>query len=116
LHPLHEISVEAMGQLMAYNWPGNIRELENSIEAAVALSTDDILQVGDLPAKLQDIAVRPTRENKELLRINEIERDAILRALDETGDDKLEAARILGIAKTTIYRKIKEYAKTSKSA
>jgi transcriptional regulator with PAS, ATPase and Fis domain len=116
LHPAHEISVEALGQLMAYNWPGNIRELENSIEAAVALSTDDILQVGDLPAKLQDIAVRPTRENKELLRINEIERDAILRALDETGDDKLEAARIFGIAKTTIYRKIKEYAKTSKSA
>ena len=54
LHPVREISVGAMGQLMAYSWPGNIRELENSIESAVALSSHAILRVGDLPAKLQD--------------------------------------------------------------
>ncbi len=116
LHPVREISVGALGQLMAYSWPGNIRELENSIESAVALSSHAILQVGDLPAKLQDREVHPARENKEPLKINEIERIAILRALEETGDDKLEAARILGIGKTTLYRKIKGYAKIPKSA
>jgi two-component system response regulator HydG len=116
LHPLREISVGALGQLMAYSWPGNIRELENSVESAVALSSQAILQVGDLPAKLQKREVYPARENKESLKINEIERIAILRALEETGDDKLEAARILGIGKTTLYRKIKGYAKIPKSA
>ncbi len=116
LHPVREISVGALGQLMGYSWPGNIRELENTIECALALSSNAILQVGDLPAKLQDTGVHPVPENIEPLRIDQIERIAILRALEETGDDKLEAARILGIGKTTLYRKIKEYAKIPKSA
>jgi DNA-binding NtrC family response regulator len=116
LHPVREISVGALGQLMAYSWPGNIRELENTIECALALSSNAILQVGDLPARLRNTGVHGVPENIEPLSIYQIERIAILRALDETGDDKLEAARILGIGKTTLYRKIKEYSKTRKSA
>ena len=115
-HPVREISVGALGQLMAYSWPGNIRELENTIECALALSSSPILQVGDLPAKLRHTGLQTVLEKKEPLSIDEIERIAILRALDETGDDKQEAARLLGIGKTTLYRKLKEYSKTLKSA
>jgi transcriptional regulator with PAS, ATPase and Fis domain len=116
LEPVRKISDEAMRQLKVYNWPGNIRELENSIECAVALSSDAVLQVGDLPANLRHAEVSPLANNNEPLRINQIERIAIFRALDETGDDKQEAARLLGIGKTTLYRKLKGYARTLKSA
>jgi DNA-binding NtrC family response regulator len=116
LRPVRAISEEALRKLMAYSWPGNIRELENTVECALALSSSVILQAGDLPAKLRVREVHLVPENVGPLSINEIERIAILRAMDETGDDKLEAARILGIGKTTLYRKLKEYSKTLKSA
>ena len=116
LQQVREISEDALRQLKAYSWRGNVRELEHTIEYAVALSSGAMLEVGDLPAMLQHTANHPAKENKEPLRINQIEKIAIFRALDETGDDKLEAARLLGIGKTTLYRKLKEYAKTLKSA
>jgi transcriptional regulator with PAS, ATPase and Fis domain len=116
LQPVREISEEVLRQLMDYSWPGNIRELENTIECAVALTSDAILQVGDLPAELQQTQTHLVQENEEPLRINQIEKIAIFRALNETGNDKGEAARLLGIGKTTLYRKLKEYSKTLKSA
>ncbi len=116
LQPVREISDVAMGKLKAYSWPGNIRELENTIESAVALSSGAVLQVGDLPAKFQHTAADFVPDNTEPLSINQIERIAIFRALDETCDDKLEAARLLGIGKTTLYRKLKEYSRNRKSA
>jgi transcriptional regulator with PAS, ATPase and Fis domain len=114
--PVREISDDALRHLDAYSWPGNIRELEHAIESAIALSSGPILEVGDLPAKLQHTVVRPLLENKEELRISSIERIAILRALEETADDKFEAARLLGIGQSTLYRKLREYARTLKSA
>jgi DNA-binding NtrC family response regulator len=116
LHPVRDISEGALGLLKDYSWPGNIRELENTIECAVALSSSAILQVGDLPAKLHHAGVHPDPENNEPLSIYQIERLAIFRALERTGDDKFEASRLLGIGKTTLYRKLKEYSKTRKSA
>lgn len=67
LQPVREISADALGQLKTYSWPGNIRELENTIECAVALSSDDILQVGDLPSKFQHMEAQSVPENNEPL-------------------------------------------------
>jgi two-component system response regulator HydG len=103
------ISDDAMRRLMAYDWPGNVRELENAVARAVALGTGPILHVGDLPSNLQHGPVEPPMVSDELLPLEELERRAIFRALRETGGDKLAAARLLGIGKTTLYRKLKQY-------
>ena len=103
------ISEEAMRQLVAYDWPGNVRELENSIERAVALGSGPIVHVGDLPSNLQYPTTERAPEKDELLPLEELERRAILRMLRETSGDKLAAARMLGIGKTTLYRKLKQY-------
>src|ERR1700681_1383936 len=103
------ISEDAMRRLIAYDWPGNVRELENAIERAVALGSGPILHVGDLPSNLQYPTSERAPERDELLPLEELERRAILRTLRETSGDKLAAARILGIGKTTLYRKLKQY-------
>src|SRR5580692_3409597 len=103
------ISEDAMSRLMAYDWPGNVRELENAIERAIALGSGPILHAGDLPTNLQYGTGDRLPQNDELLPLDELERRAILRALREAGGDKLAAARMLGIGKTTLYRKLKHY-------
>jgi two-component system response regulator HydG len=107
--PPRTISEEAMRQLIGYDWPGNVRELENAIERAVALGSGAVVHVADLPGSLQYPTIERVPEKNELLPLEELERLAILRTLRETGDDKLAAARILGIGKTTLYRKLKQY-------
>ncbi|GAC1701392.1 MAG: sigma-54 dependent transcriptional regulator [Candidatus Acidiferrum sp.] len=103
------ISDDAMRRLIAYDWPGNVRELENSIERAVALGSGPIVSVADLPSNLQHSSSERTPERDEILPLEEMERRAILRTLRETSGDKLAAARVLGIGKTTLYRKLKQY-------
>ncbi|MGA8024114.1 MAG: sigma-54 dependent transcriptional regulator [Candidatus Acidiferrales bacterium] len=103
------ISEDAIARLMAYDWPGNVRELENAIERAVALGSGPLLHAGDLPTSLQYGTGDKLPQNDELLPLEELERRAILRALREAGGDKLAAARMLGIGKTTLYRKLKQY-------
>lgn len=104
-----KITEDAMARLIAYDWPGNVRELENAIERAVALSSGPLLHVADLPSNLQHGPSERAPQNDELLPLDEMERRAILRALREAGGDKLAAARLLGIGKTTLYRKLKQY-------
>jgi two-component system response regulator HydG len=106
---INTISSDAMARLIAYDWPGNVRELENAIERAVALSSGPILQIADLPSSLQFGSSDRFPEKDEMMPLEELERRAILRALRESGGDKLAAARMLGIGKTTLYRKLKEY-------
>jgi two-component system response regulator HydG len=103
------ISEEAMRRLMAYDWPGNVRELENAVARAMALGSGPILHVGDLPSNLHHGPAEPPVVSDELMPLEELERRAIYRALRETGGDKLAAARLLGIGKTTLYRKLKQY-------
>ena len=108
--PVREFTEEAASKLMAYDWPGNVRELENSIERAIALnSTPPHLTSGDLPTNLQ----YPTSERgpvqEELLPLDELERRAIMSTLRQSGGDKQAAAKLLGIGKTTLYRKLKQY-------
>ena len=107
--PIHTVSEDAMRRIMSYDWPGNIRELENAIERAVALGSGPILHVGDLPSNLQYTSVEKHSEGDELVPLDILERRAIFRALQETSGDKLAAARLLGIGKTTLYRKLKQY-------
>jgi DNA-binding NtrC family response regulator len=109
------ISEDAMARLIAYDWPGNVRELENAIERAVALGSGPILHVGDLPSNLHYGTADRLPQTDELLPLEELERRAILRALREAGGDKLAAARLLGIGKTTLYRKLKQYDAESSS-
>lgn len=106
--PPRTISEDAMRRLIAYDWPGNVRELENAIERAVAMGSGPIVHVGDLPSNLHYPASERIPDRDELLPIEELERRAILRTLRETGGDKLAAARMLGIGKTTLYRKLKQ--------
>lgn len=104
-----DISEDAMRRLIAYDWPGNVRELENAVERAVALGSGPIVHVADLPSSLQYPTTERLPERNELVPLDELERRAILRTLRETAGDKLQAARILGIGKTTLYRKLKQY-------
>jgi two-component system response regulator HydG len=98
-----------------------VRELENSIERACALCSGPVLQLGDLPTQLQQKGLEARHaaavtvdglavaEVPELKTLAELERDAILGAIRTLNGDKLQAARLLGIGKTTLYRKLKEY-------
>ncbi|MDA2912963.1 sigma-54 dependent transcriptional regulator [Acidobacteriia bacterium AH_259_A11_L15] len=109
---VRSVSEEAMARLMSYDWPGNVRELENVIERAIALGSGPVLHTVDLPSNLQTpaapaAAALPGREG--ILPLRELEKRAILQAVQELGGDKLLAARLLGIGKTTLYRKLKEY-------
>jgi DNA-binding NtrC family response regulator len=110
------ISEDAMARLIAHDWPGNVRELENAVERAVALGSGSMLHVGDLPSNLQYVADDRMPKSDELLPLEELERRAILRALREAAGDKLAAARLLGIGKTTLYRKLKQYEAASNAA
>jgi two-component system response regulator HydG len=106
--------------LGAYDWPGNVRELENTIERACALSSGPVLHLGDMPTQIQEYRLQaqhsaefaPTEETSAdvgILTIAEMEKLAILNTLRQLNGDKLTAARLLGIGKTTLYRKLKEY-------
>ncbi len=102
------ISYEAMARLMNYDWPGNVRELENSIQRALALSSGPEIQALDLPSNVLYWMARLTT-SREIPSLRELERRAILDALEIAGGDRARAAKILQIGKTTIYRKLKEY-------
>ena len=106
------LSDDALERMMSYDWPGNVRELENSIERAWALSSGPVLHASDLPTTLQ--GGPPPRTSAAsgdhgVVPLEEMEKQAILEALDRLNGDKLLAARLLGIGKTTLYRKLKEY-------
>jgi DNA-binding NtrC family response regulator len=103
-----EVSEEAMARLMNYNWPGNVRELENCIQRALVLGAGPVIQTKDLPSNVL-YQVGPPADGPEISPLEEVERRAILKALRATGGDRLRAAKLLGIGKTTIYRKLKEY-------
>ncbi|HSA94324.1 MAG TPA: sigma-54 dependent transcriptional regulator [Terriglobales bacterium] len=102
---------DALERMMSYDWPGNVRELENSIERAWALSSGPVLHTSDLPTTLQGISALAAGASADhgIVSLQELEKRAILEALQRLNGDKLLAARLLGIGKTTLYRKLKEY-------
>jgi DNA-binding NtrC family response regulator len=103
------ISDQAMGCLMSYDWPGNIRELENCIQRAVSLGSGAFIQMEDLPTCMLYRFMRKSSSRLDLNTLQALEQQAIRQALQTTGGDRVRAAKLLGIGKTTIYRKLKEY-------
>jgi two-component system response regulator HydG len=104
------ISGDALKALLNYDWPGNVRELENTLERACALSSETEIQVRDLPTHLSSApASLSAPPAKGIVPMAELEKQTILNALAQVNGDKMLAARLLGIGKTTLYRKLKEY-------
>lgn len=117
------LSAEALAMIAEYPWPGNVRELSNAMDRACSFCSGDTVQGGDLPTALQTYYLqsgaasrrRPKAraearmESTEVLSLAEIEKRAILTTLEQVKGDKLLAARLLDIGKTTLYRKLKEY-------
>ena len=93
-----------MRKLIDTPWPGNVRELENSIEHAVVLAKGDQIELSDLPTSL--LEARPFESTS--LTIIETEELAIRKALEDNDWNKTEAARKLGISRSTLYEKLKK--------
>jgi DNA-binding NtrC family response regulator len=103
---------DAMKAMLAYDWPGNVRELENCLERTCALTTGPAIHVSDLPTSIHSANVTVPGNgdtSSKILPIAEMERQSILSTIAQLNGDKLLAARLLGIGKTTLYRKLKEY-------
>ena len=124
--------------MLEYDWPGNVRELENAVQHMVALHSGPALGAGDLPSALRNFEIArehryspaplamsaaagitgsgaagmmnpPNQGDNGIIPLSEVERRAILRALEYTRGDRAVAAHLLGIGRTTLYRKLKEY-------
>jgi DNA-binding NtrC family response regulator len=124
----HQLSAELLDAMVAYDWPGNVRELENCIQRMVAVNSGPYLSTADLPSALagpvaaqragalpfpdleEDApAPAPPRKLPGVVRLAELERQAIIDALQFTAGDRSRTAELLGIGRTTLYRKIKRY-------
>jgi two-component system response regulator HydG len=107
------ISPAAAEKLMAYGWPGNVRELQNSMERAVALARFQEIVVEDLPERVQRYEKRAVMlaadDPTELVKLEEMERRYILKALEVLGGNKTLTAQTLGLDRKTLYRKLRSY-------
>jgi two-component system response regulator HydG len=110
--------IDAVMNIFAgYEWPGNIRQLRNTIRTMVVMSDRDKIDVHDLPPEINRVRQLPggssvaTSQIKSAsnMPLNEIERQAIIDTLAKTGNNREKAAKLLGIGERTLYRKIKEY-------
>ena len=111
----HELSDDAMKAFLAYNWPGNVRELENCIERCCAMNSGPMIGTADLPTPIRGASGQPPDGEPEgkIEPIFDLEKQAILGAIAQLHGDKLKAAKLLGIGKTTLYRKLKEYGEST---
>ncbi len=132
----HMLTPEVLDALLSYDWPGNVRDFEHCVQHMVALNTGPLLHLGVLPSMVQNhlrakrltclsMAASATVQNGHStvesldgmsvsgadapLPLTELERRAIVHALQYTKGDRATAAQMLGIGRTTLYRKIKEY-------
>jgi DNA-binding NtrC family response regulator len=111
LQPL-SVSGETLAILTAYSWPGNVRELENAIERAVAFAQGAALMPEDLPERVRTGGAASAviaRSMAKRLTLAELEREYILETLRQTAGNKTRAAELLGLDRTTLYRKLEEY-------
>jgi two-component system response regulator HydG len=105
-----ELAPDALAALTSYRWPGNIRELENTLARALALRTGRAITLRDLPPAIGGASAAgtgATREPAPTLTLEEVERRHILRVLEATRGNKVKAAEILGIDRSTLHRKLK---------
>jgi two-component system response regulator HydG len=109
------LSDDALKAMLAYDWPGNVRELENCLERTYAFTSGPLIHTTDLPREIANLPVPEScnangNGTLKIVSIAELEKRTILHAITELHGDKLQAARLLGIGKTTLYRKLKDYA------
>ncbi len=106
-----DVSDDALKALTAYHWPGNVRELENCIERCCAMNSGPVIHTTDLPTSITGATARVSEGSPEprITRIADLEKQGIVGAIEKLSGDKLMAAKLLGIGKTTLYRKLKEY-------
>jgi DNA-binding NtrC family response regulator len=105
------ISDDALAALTAYDFQGNVRELENLVERAFAMGAREQITIADLPSLTARPSIAPSVANTTIPTLADVEKELILRALAVYNNDKEEAARALGISRRTIYRRLKEYGK-----
>ncbi len=107
------LSPDAAERLLAYVWPGNVRELENCIERAIALTRHETIGLDDLPEKIRGFqrshVLVAGDDPSELAPLEEVERRYVLRVMEAVGGSKTLAARVLGIGRKTLYRKLEQY-------
>jgi transcriptional regulator with PAS, ATPase and Fis domain len=113
---ISNLSRDVMELFERYNWPGNVRELENIIERAFNLVENDTIEMNHLPHYLLEFGGIQGKEqktvnlNKSLPALLEsVEKEAIVDALERTGGNKLQSAKLLGISRAWLYKKIKQY-------
>lgn len=109
-----EIAPETLAILTTYNWSGNVRELENTIERAVALARGAVLSPEDLPERIRAngaTAALLSKAKTEKMSLAELERNYILDTLSDCNGNKSKTAEILGLDRKTLYRKLNEYSK-----
>ncbi len=102
--PVTGFARETVALLSAYEWPGNVRQLEHAIERALALSSSELILPGDLPAELRGGSVMELGLPASAMTLEEVKRWYVAKVLEEAGGNKLRAAEILGIDRRTLYR------------
>jgi DNA-binding NtrC family response regulator len=115
--PLRKFTDEAMRALCEYPWPGNVRELENTIEYALAIGLDDELGIEDLPIEIVNHLPADLNDFRSVLQaymndtvpLAEIERRYILSVLQQFGGNQVRTAEALGIDRSKLYRRLKQY-------
>ena len=111
--PVTRLSPAVAERLLAYSWPGNIRELRNCVERAVALARFDELVVEDLPEQIRQYKAShvlvAADDPEQLVPLVEVEKRYIQRVMEAVDGNKRQAARILGLDRTTLYRKLERY-------
>ncbi|MFA6413571.1 MAG: sigma-54 dependent transcriptional regulator [Syntrophales bacterium] len=112
--PIKGFSPQAMDRLVRYPWPGNVRELMNAVERGVVLSRSDYLEETELSLVMATGPVDvlddySSRGEKRPSSLDEVEKDAVIRTLEDAGGNKSEAARRLGVTRRTLHLKLKKY-------
>jgi DNA-binding NtrC family response regulator len=112
--PVAGLTRRAQTVLARYPWPGNIRELQNVIEHACMMTESDVIDVRDLPERVQNQAAAVNADYEVLMSIDQLERRHALRVLDHVGGNKVRAAEILGVSRTHLYQLLKDSAEKQK--
>jgi DNA-binding NtrC family response regulator len=105
-------SQTSMSLLMEYRWPGNVRELRTAVEHGVVLARGKLIEPGDLPVAIREGSGLKTSSKADLpLKLDEVKRSAIDAALEKSGQNISKAAKVLGISRRTLHRRLADTGK-----